>query len=179
MEQLKFNIIRKKNNNIFSFNEVSNYSKKNNEEINPYRKYLREEKKLNLKNISIFNNDLNPKSSYQNNEIIKKQNISIINYYSIPSKNINYQPNIRDQDNSLEKNSLKGNIKDKNNLNYISNKYHSRFKNINLKNLFHSNILKLEAGENDINDTHKKLISYEKNLILGRLNSSNSTNLYN
>ena len=188
-----YNYIKDLPKQIYPHNSVSNYNKIRSTGLNPYSGYSNLENKAIKKTLSVYNNKkpIIPKTNYQNNENIDLKNPVLKNYYSYPTKKLNYGAKNSNENLSLkEQYSLKDNLESKNYLNYLQkrNTYDSQSKNGNIKNIFHYDIQKLNTSGNDeyyyynknfnnnlIIHNYKK-IPNEKNLLFYKLNSSKSTN---
>ena len=201
MEQLNYNINKRAKNNVFTKNRVSNYNKKNFNEINPYPEFSTQENETNIKTFGSFNinNPIKQETKNKKNEKLIKQNIDIFNYnYSFPTEimnttqnntNLNIK-NISNINNSLmEQYSLKRNLQSHNYLNYLQKKRNTYDgpNNEDIKNLINSDIQKLNISEMYEMNTENKNVKvknnksinnyeYEKNILSNKLNLSKSTN---
>ena len=193
MEQLKFDVMKSQKNNLYPDNRISKYKKKNNTEINPYPKYSKQENQVNIKNLNFFNsnNPIIQDINQKNNDKIIKDNKSIMNYYSFPTRMKNSRVINSNKDHLMEQYSLRSNYQNNyysNNLQKKRNTYDYQDKNIDIKNIIYSDFQKLNtSGIDDYNELFGNInfdkvsknnnnISKEKKLLFNKLNSSKSTN---
>jgi hypothetical protein len=188
MEQIKYNFVNRTKKSLYSNNSVSNYnqlSQKN------YGDYIKQNNKLNVKSVSIYNsnNPLISELSHQNvnnlvaNNIGKDMVDQIEKYYSPYSSKNNNSKNKYSyiQEDLVNQYSRKQNLQSKNYLDYLQTKRNT----YDYKDKVNNDIQKINTDVNEYKYNNKNLYnnlrdkiksSYNKNKLINKLNSSKSTN---
>ena len=190
MDQINYNFVDRTKQSLYCHNSVSNYNRLSQ---NKYEDYLKQNNKLNVKSVSIYNpnNPFIPEANIKkdNNLIInsigKDMTEQITNYYSSYSTKNNNSKNKYSfiKDDLVNQYSLKKNFQNKNILDYLQNKrntYNCQDKTIGI-----NDIQKVNTDINENKYNNKNLInnlrdkvnySYDKNKLINKLKSSKSTN---
>ena len=194
MDQINYNFVNRTKKSLYSHNSVSNYNRLNKIK---YVDYLKQNNKLNVKTVSIYN-PINPLISEVNNknannliinsiENIGKDKVEqALNYYSSYStKNKNsknkYSYIKEDSDNQY---SLNQNLQNKYFLDYLQKKRNTY--NYQGKTIGNNDIQKVNTDINEYKYNNNKNLynslmdkinnSYDKNKLINKLNSSKSAN---
>ena len=188
MEQIKYNFVSRTKKSLYSHNSVSNYnqlSQKN------YGDYLKQNNKLNVKSVSIYNpnNPLISEISHQNTNNLTSNNIGkdmvdrIAKYYSSYSTKNNKYSCIKED--LVNQNSLKQNLQSKNYSDYFPAKRNTY--DYQDKKKVNNDIQKINTDVNEYKYNNKNLYnnlrdkinnSYDKNKLINKLNNSKLKNDY-
>ena len=190
MEQNNYNFVNRTKKSLYSHNSVSNYnqlSQKN------YQDYLKQNNKLNVKSVSIYNpnNPLISEISHQNANNLIANNIGkdmverIAKYYSSYSSKSNNTKNKYSyiKEDLASQYSLKQNLQSKNYLGYLQTKRNTY--DYQDKTKVNNDIQKINTDVNEYKYNNKNLYnnlrdkinnSYDKNKLINKLNSSKAKN---
>ena len=188
MEQTKYNFVNRTKKSLYSHKSVSNYnqlSQKN------YGDYLKQNNKLNVKSVSIYNsnNPLISEISHQNTNNLTSNNIGknmvdrIAKYYSSYSTKNNKFSCIKED--LVNQNSLKQNLQSKNYSDYFPAKRNTY--DYQDKNKVNNDSQKINTDINEYKYNNKNLYnnlrdkinnSYDRNKLINKLNSSKQNNNY-
>jgi hypothetical protein len=192
MEQIKYNFVNRTKKSLYSHKSVSNYnqlSQKN------YGDYLKQNNKLNVKSVSIYNpnNPLISEISHQNDNNVISNNLGkdmveqITKYYSSYSSKNNNSKNKYSyiQEDLVNQYSLKQNLQSKNYLDYLQTKRNTY--DYQDKTKVNNDIQKINTDVNEYKYNKKNVYnnlrdkinnSYDKNKLINKLNSSKQKNNY-
>ena len=190
MEQIKYNFVNRTKKSLYSHKSVSNYnqlSQKN------YGDYLKQNNKLNVKSVSIYNpnNPLISEISHQNDNNVISNNLGkdmveqITKYYSSYSSKNNNSKNKYSyiQEDLVNQYSRKQNLQSKNYLDYLQTKRNT----YDYKDKVNNDIQKINTDVNEYKYNNKNLYnnlrdkinnSYDKNKLINKLNNSKLKNDY-
>ena len=190
MEQINYNFVNRTKKSLYSHNSTSNYnqlSQKN------YADYLKQNNKLNVKSVSIYNsnNPLKSEISHQNTNNLNANNIGknmvelIAKYYSSYSSKNNNEKNKYSyiKEDLVNQHSLKQNLETKSYLDYLKTKRNTY--DYQDRTIGNNDIQKINTDANEYKYNTKILYnnlrdkinnSYDKNKLLNKLYASKSTN---
>ena len=178
MEEIDYNFMKQKQNNLLPQNKVLNYNRQKFIPMNHYPEKYNEEDKLNINKLRInyTNKPIKPEINFNQNII--SQSPIITNYYSYQTTKMNFKDKNPMKNYSLmEQYSRKDNLQSKYYLDYLQKRRNTnnnyQDKKSELDNIIRPNIQRMKAIYTHNNDNNNNF-SYKKNLLMNRLNSSKS-----